>query len=141
MRLVDFDLKKAIYTRLTTGDYKIDYTYYDTIPENAPYPYLSFGSFLTSNDGAKSVPGEAGIFTIDAWDSLGEVAGSDERITDALNQVMDAITFNNDTDYNPLTLTNHNVDLQKFDGSGIVPNIDDKIKHGYLRIKFQVSEK
>lgn len=141
MKLAEIELKAAIYSRLTTGDYKIPYNFYEEAPPGEDYPFLCFGSLISSDDSMKSLPGEQISVNLDAWDSLGPVGGSDERVHDMMNKALQSITVTNSKSPVPITLTSFDVGYVGFEGVELIPNIDQSIRHGQLKLKFQVTEK
>ncbi len=141
MRLVEIELKEAVYNRLTTGANKISYNFYDSPPPEENYPYGNFSSSIAVDDSVKELPGQEVTVTLDWWDSLGPIGGSDENVIDMMDEALQSITVSNSQTPNPLSLTNFDINYVEFVGADLIPNIDNSIRHGQLKLKFNVSEK
>lgn len=141
MKLAEMELKVAIYSRLTIGAYKIPYNFYEEIPTGENYPFICFGSIISTDDSQKSLPGQQINVTFDAWDSIGPVGGSDERLLDMLDKALQSITVSNSKNPVPLVLMDFDINYVGFEGVDLIPNIDQSIRHGQLKLKFMVTEK
>jgi hypothetical protein len=141
MKLAELELKEAIYNRLTTGANKISYNFYESPPPEENYPYGCFSTSIGIDDSQKSLPGQQITIVTDWWDSKGPVGGSDETVIDMMDKALQSITVTNSKTENPLTLTTFDVNYAGFVGADLISNISDAIRHGQLKLRFDVSEK
>lgn len=86
-----YELMKAIYTRLTTDPLTSGYTVYNHVPDDADFPFISYGQPYggrSASFSAQDIAAEDNTVTIDVWSDYEgdkEVAQMMDNICQALD--------------------------------------------------------
>ena len=98
-------IHKALYERLTTGGAAISYEVFDNVPDDQSTDFIEIQPVTTSDNSAKSCPGEILVFNFNCWST----ALGNKTISEMFTAINESITYTNDTTWNQLTVDNFNV--------------------------------
>ena len=108
-----------------------EYTVYDDMPEQAPYPYVNMGEMTAMDWSDKSKPGQEVYLTIHIWSQYKgrkEVVEMGDMVIRALTKV-------------PLVLApNFRIVLAELDMDELIMDIDGITRHKILRHRYLIEE-
>lgn len=122
-------LQLAYYTRLTTHALTSAYRIYNHVPDNAVWPYVSFGTPIgirSAMIGACDIEGEENTMMVHVWSDY----KGDKEAAEMMNNVVQAITSS------ALSITGYTVVRCFLEYSDII--VDDTesakiVRHGVMR--------
>ena len=137
MKNPSFELRTAIFTRLTTGNNKINWDVFDDVPENQTPPYVQMGECRETDSSSKSEPEFELVFTFHIW----SIQNSWKEVNNIVQDITESLTLTNSQTVNFLTLTNFTHTYSAIDGYNELIDLDNRTRHGILDIKYLLAEK
>jgi len=135
MKNATFELKKAIYTRLTSGT-PIGWKVYDDVPVGASLPYVEIGEAIATDWSQKGQPGQSILITFHLWSDIHSQKEAD-MMADGVTQ---SLTVTNSKTPSAITITGFNNIYSEQDSYRSIKDPDGETRHGILDIRFLVQE-
>ena len=141
MKSPEYELKTAIYARLTDATLGInkEYTVVESADKDQEYPFIELGEGFQADDSTKSGPGNIFTISIHLWVR----SNSCKHTDDMSNVILASLTTSMDTTPNHITLTNYNVTRQDHVSYRSLKDRDkiSEIRHGIMDWEFWLEEK
>lgn len=132
MKLAEFEIQKAIYTRLNGN---IDCSVYDDVPQDAGYPYVEIGETITIGSDVKCNTAVVSI-ALHGWDH----GGSRKEIVGIMSDCIERITVSSDSSPSFLSLTNFTVHNQFLGNTTTLKDIDGESWHVITTMEIHVKQ-